>query len=251
MCYTADMACIRPFRALRPDPSRVALEHLVAESTTTPDRVAAARAIDPRHLGQLLTTAGDDGLGVSFGIADLVRSGVLVRDALPSLTVVRLTRGEVEQTCLFAALRADADAGVGADADAGVGADVAPAAPPIVDVAAMPAIVHFQDKKGRIVRAIEAELEREPDAAFTLAGNQVETWVLDDESAAARIAALLEGSALRLDDGSASTWAAYRGQPSAEPWALACFVDDEAEVISVPAGLCLLPLRGPLHMPLG
>ena len=237
------MASIRPFRALRPDPSRVALEHLVTESTTTPDRVAAARAIDPRHLGQLLTTSGDDFLGVSFGIADLVRSGVLVRDALPSLTVVRLTRGEVEQTCLFAALRADADAGVGAD--------VAPAAPPIVEVAAMPAIVHFQDKKGRIVRAIEAELEREPDAAFTLAGNQVETWVLDDESAAARIAALLEGSALRLNDGSTSAWAAYRGQPSAEPWALACFVDDEADVVSVPAGLCLLPLRGPLHLPMG
>jgi len=241
MWYTDDMAVIRPFRALRPDPARVALEHLVAEATTTSARVAVARSVDPRHLGWLLTATADEGPGASFAVADLVRSGILVRDALPSLTVVRLTRDGAEQTCLFAALRADADADVGAE--------VAPGAPPTVDVAAMPAIERFKDKKGRIVRAIEAELEREPDAAFTLNGSQVETWVLDDESAAARIASLLEGSTLRLDDGSTPAWAAYRGQPHPDPWALACFVDDDAETVGVPAGLCLLPLRGPLHLP--
>jgi hypothetical protein len=239
MCYIDDMAVIRPFRALRPNPARVALERLVAVFPATPEAVDAAHAVDPRHFGKLLTTNGDDDALRSFAIADLVRSGVLLRDGQPSMTVLRLTDDGVETTCLFAAIRAAADAGIGAA--------VVPSAPWSHDVTATPAIVRFQDKKGRILRAIEAELDREPDAALVLGGSTVESWVLDDESAVARIAGLLEGCPLRLDDASVPTWAAHLAQTEVDAWALGCFVDNDVEIDVLPVGLCLLTLRGPLH----
>ena len=157
------------------------------------------------------------------------------------MTVLRITDDGVEKTCLFAAIRAAVDAGIGAG--------VVPSAPWVLDIAATPAIVRFQDKKGRIIRAIEAELDREPDAALVLGGSTVESWVLDDESAVARIAGLLEGSPMRLDDASGPTWAAHLAQAEIDAWALACFVDHDVEIGVVPVGLCLLTLRGPLHLP--
>jgi hypothetical protein len=235
-----DMAVIRPFRALRPNPARVALERLVATFPSTPEAVDAAHALDPRHFGTLLTTHDDDDGVRSFAIADLVRSGVLLRDDQPSMTVLRLTDDGVERTCLFAAIRAAADAGIGEG--------VVPSAPWPLDVAATPAIVRFQDQRGRILRAIEAELDREPDAALVLGGSTVESWVLDDESAVARIAGLLEACPLRLDDASVPMWAAQLAQPDVDAWALACFVDNDVEIDVVPVGLCLLTLRGPLHL---
>lgn len=233
------MAVIRPFRALRPDPARASLATLVcAADNATAEDIARARERDPRHLGRLLLADASSADAAEFGVADLVRAGVVRRDALPSLTVARLLTDGTERTLLYAAVRAD---------DA-LGEDVA-AAPPVVALASAPTLIRFGDKKGRIGRAIEAETEREPDACFALGAGTIEVWVVDDESAAARIAALLEGASLSLVERTAGTWAACRAQGS-EGFGLACFIDEADDGAAVPAGLCLLPLRGPLHLAL-
>jgi hypothetical protein len=190
----------------------------------------------------LRANAGDAVHGVDavdFGVADLVRAGVLRRDELPSLTVVRTLKDGVERTMLFGALRTDEALAVD------------PAGAPTVAVAAAPALVRFVDKKGRIARAIEAETEREPDATFTLDGATVEVWVVDDESAAARISSLLEGATLSAVARTQATWASYRGLGDNDAWGLACFVPEDDAGDAVPVGVCLLPLRGPLHLPVG
>jgi len=227
------MAAIRPFRALRPDPARASLATLVCADDVDVDAVERARARDPRHLGRLLLAGPAD--PADFGVVDLVRAGVLRRDDLPSLTVVRTLKDGVERTLLYAALRTDEALAV------------EPAVAPAVAVAAAPALVRFVDKKGRIVRAIEAETEREPDASFTLDGATVELWVVDDESAAARISSLLEGASLAAVERTRPTWAAYRALGADDAWGLACFVAEDDAGDAVPAGVCLLPLRGPLH----
>ena len=229
------MAAIRPFRALRPDPARASLATLVCADDV--DGAAAERALshDPRHLGRLLLTGPE--AAVDFGVLDLVRAGVLRRDDLPSLTVVRTVKDGAERRLLYAALRTDETLGV------------EPGAAPTFAVAAAPALVRFVDKKGRIARAVEAETEREPDATFVLASAAVELWIVDDESAVARIASLVEGAHLEAVERTRSTWAAYRALSGHEAWGLACFVAEDDAGDAVPAGVCLLPLRGPLHQP--
>lgn len=229
------MAAIRPFRALRPDPARASLATLVCVDDVDGAAVEVARRRDPRHLGLLLLPGAGD--AVDFVVADLVRAGVVRRDDLPSLTVVRTLEAGVERTLLYGALRTDEALAVDA-AEAPTGA-----------VAAAPALVRFSDKKGRIARAIEAETEREPDAAFALGGASVELWVVDDESAAARISSLLEGATLAAVPRTQATWAAYRALGADDAWGLACFVPEDDAGGAVPAGVCLLPLRGPLHLP--
>jgi hypothetical protein len=230
------MAAIRPFRALRPDPARASLATLVCVDDVDAVAVERACARDPRHLGRLLI-GGD--AGIDFSVADLVRAGVLRRDERPSLTVVRTLKDDVERTLLYAALRADEDL------------EVEPATAPVAAVAAAPAVVRFVEKKGRIARAMEAETEREPDASFVLDGASIEVWIVDDESAAARIASLLEQATLSLVARTQAAWASYRGQPTDDAWGLACFVGADDDGGAVPAGVCLLPLRGPLQTPIG
>lgn len=241
LCYAPTMAAIRPFRALRPDPARASLATLVCGDNVDADAVAVARTRDPRHLGRLLIAGqgADAAAAADFGVTDLVRAGVLRRDELPSLTVVRTLKDGTERTLLYAALRTDEALAV------------EPATAPTVAVAAAPVVVRFVDKKGRIARAIEAETEREPDATFNVDGASAELWVVDDESAAARISSLLEGAALTAVERTRPTWAAYRGLSVDDAWGLACFVADDDDGDAVPAGVCLLPLRGPLHLPVG
>jgi hypothetical protein len=232
------MAVIRPFRALRPVPARVNLAHIVCDLHADAAVVAAAAAVEPRHLGRLLMAA-DDAAALDFGVADMLRAGVLERDALPTVTVVRQTKDDEEHTALFAAVRADND-GFGDRGD--------DATAPKTAVVVAPAIVHFEDKKGRIARAIEAETEREPDASFSFGGAAVEVWAVDDESASARITSLLEGATLKLNASGRGPWDAARALEGSgvTPWALACFVGSDADRPPVPVGLVLLAQRGPL-----
>jgi hypothetical protein len=229
------MAAIRPFRALRPDPARASLATLVCTDDVDVAAVQRALSHDPRHLGRLLLTGPAQ--AADFSVVDLVRAGVLRRDDLPSLTVVRTLKDGVERRLLYAALRTDETLGV------------EPTQAPTFAVAAAPALVRFVDKKGRIARAIEAETEREPDATFGLDGAAAELWVVDDESAAARISSLLQGTNLEAVERTRSTWAAYRALGGDEAWGLACFVVEDDAGDAVPTGVCLLPLRGPLHQP--
>jgi len=225
------MAVVRPFRAVRPDPARVDLGTIVADAALTRAALAVALDRDPRHLGQLLFV--DDPRAIAFAVTDLLRAGVLVKDAVPSLTVVRVVGDDGERTFFFGALRADS-------VDVDSVADEVDAAVP--DIVAAPVVVAFADKKGRIVRAMEAETEREPDAAFTVAGAAIEVWVVDDDSAAARLASLVEGASLSVVAG-AEVLARQRARGTAEQpsWALGCFVDEDRPAGFLPVGVCMVP----------
>jgi len=226
------MAVVRPFRAVRPDPARVDLGAIVADAAFSRRAVADAVARDPRHLGQLLFA--EEPRVVAFLVLDLLRAGVLVKDGAPSLTVVRVVGDAGERTVFFGALRADS-VDVVTD-DAAAAADVA------LDVAAAPVVLAFADKKGRITRAMEAETEREPDAEFALDGVAVEVWIVDDDSAAARLASLVEGASLNVVAGAEALARSRRRSTAEQPaWALACFVDEERAAGFVPVGVCLLP----------
>jgi hypothetical protein len=229
------MPVVRPFRALRPDARRSALERLVCFADATPSALTAATRADPRHVGRLWR----GGSAAAFVLVDLVRAGVVVLDARPTLTVVRATRDGTEHTHLYGALATDDDdlAGPAVPVDA----------PPVGDVVVEPVLIHYVDKRGRILKAIEAETEREPDASFALDGKQLEVWAVDDESAAARIAGLLEAAPLTLDAASAGTWAALRA--AQVPRAVASFspTGGESDVTVAPVvGLAMLAHAGAL-----
>lgn len=233
------MAVVRPFRAVRPDPARVDLGTIVADAALTRAGLVEALDRDPRHLGQLLFV--DEPRATAFAVIDLLRAGVLVKDTAPSLTVVRVAGDDGERTFFFGALRADSiDNAVAVDVEVEGGAAAVTDA--VIDIVAAPVVVAFTDKKGRIVRAMEAETEREPDAAFTVAGAAVEVWVVDDDSAAARLASLVEGASLSVVAG-ADELARHRARGSTEQpaWALGCFVDEELPVGFLPVGVCMVP----------
>jgi hypothetical protein len=247
VCYPRWMAAIRPSRFLRPDPARVALELLVCHDDIDAAAASRAKARDPRHLGRLLFEASS---AVELAVVDMVRAGVLRRDALPSLTVVR-QRGPTERTLIYAAVRGDTSFDVEATSHSNT------------SYAAGPSLLRFVDKKGKVARAVEVETEREPDAVLAISdtlpsadvmatglssrGSAVNTevWVVDDESATARISTLLEGAELSLLERSRASWAqTLAGGPAA--WGLACFVGADDDGGPVPVGLNVLPLRGPL-----
>jgi hypothetical protein len=244
------MAVIRPFRFLRPDPTRVALDALVCDDDIEPAAALRARTRDPRHASRLLFETGD---GIDLVVADQVRAGVWRHDERPAITVVRQQR-DVERLLVYAAMRADA------------AFDVEPMSQANQSYAAAPALFRFVDKKGRIARAVEAETEREPDAVVSIAAmashNDIavdaprpavaallnEVWVVDDESAVARIASLLESAELSLVDRSRAEWGRARARGPAS-WGFACFVGVDDDGSAVPVGLSMLPLRGALSAP--
>ncbi len=218
------MPVVRPFRALRIDPKRAAVEQLVWRGDVAPSDVA-----DTRHMSRV--TAPE---ALPFLLVDLVRAGVVVRDALPSLTVVRITKDDTEHTHLYGALSVE---DVDGDASNSGG----------VDVVAVPAVVRYQDKKGRIGKALDNETDREPDCAFTYDGAQVEAWIVDDESVAARVTSLIEAGAPTIAAEGSPSFSALRAQGAS--FSLAVFVERDDDVTAPLAGLVLLSVRGALHVP--
>ena len=268
------MAVVRPFCALRPVADRIALDAFVCAAGISAEEAKAAVGRDPRSSAQLVQPSTSTPAALRFQLAELLRARILVRDAQPSLTMVRVlagANGEAERAWLFGALRADsvemasktpaaneADAANDADdADRDVGAVADPAADigdaEVLPVDAAPVVCRYDDKKGRIARAVEAETEREPDASFAHAGRHVDVWIIDDESVTARITSLLEASSLEILSGAhrvaarqerARAHVEQGAETDARAFALACFVDDDQGTDDVLAGLALFPRQG-------
>lgn len=232
------MAVVRAFRGVRAVPGRVNPGALAAV-----DVDAAVR--DPRNVVALL---GGEEARAKFLLKEQFRAGVVARDPLPALYVLKV-QGETSRTGFFAVVRADSlDTDVVADPartdrlrGTGVGIE--------------PVVISYVDKKGRVARSLDSETEREPDASFDLDGKACELWAIDDDSAAARVTALVEGQALTITSGGAAL-AAQRAlvnaDENAEPnddaagYALAFFVDEESPVDVVPIGVVLHALEGSL-----
>jgi hypothetical protein len=247
------MAAIQPFRALRAKPARIDPGALVVDDHAT----TAQSAADPRTLARVLRARNEPGDAADvattrarFHLAELQRAGLLARDLLPALYALRVVDGDSSRTGFFAAVRVDALAG---------GADDVEVDDTLVagGVTGDAVVVGFSDKKGRVARALETETEREPDVAFRSGARSFEMWVVDEETAAARVTALVEGANPRVLGGAVSAWATVRarnagtttmssGAEDAGAFCLAFFVDDEGPVIPVPAGVVLLPVSGAL-----
>ncbi len=241
------MAVVRPFRGVRPLQNRVDPGALVAGRNVDDDAAAALLARDPRNVVGLLKARP---ARAKFLVQEQLRAGVVVRDALPSLYVLKV-QGESVRMGFFAVVRADSIDASADEADPfDAGRDTAGAARvKETGLAIEPCVIRYVDKKGRVARSLESETEREPDASFTFDGCACELWAVDDDSAAARVTALVEGADLTVDSGH-NALARQRGlvnEDSAAGFSLAFFVDDEAPVDSVPLGVVLHALDGTLN----
>jgi hypothetical protein len=217
------MAVVRPFRALRLDPARVDPGAIVADA-----RNIENTSRDPRHISTLVQATDT---GALFALLDQARAGVWKSDVDPALTVIRIADDGGERLVCFAAIRSDSHEGLlTSTIDNRVPVDV------------VPAQLAFSDRKGRVTRAMDAETDRAADATFQVGNTAIEVWVVDDDSAAARIAALLEGAELRVIQPAPAS-------PLSEPrrWVLACFVDEESAAGFVPVGVCALVGAGALQ----
>lgn len=241
------MVTPRPFRALRFQPARVDL-----------GAVVGSRQGDPRHASRLLDEkpATDDGaLGAArrarFRLADWRRAGIVARDREPSLTLVKRSGPDGDALGVFCALSVQAFSQTDPPHDV--------AHEDWLDhtrVAVEPVVASFP-ADARVRRVLDNAADREADATWTDGDASFELWVIDDESTAARIAAMLDGSSLKLMMGGEllAVHAAFAArQPrsreddaaQASSFAL-CFLhpaDDQWP--SVPRGAALLPLDGAL-----
>jgi hypothetical protein len=243
------MPVVRPFRALRAAPARVDVGAVVVGS----DDEAALLAREPRNLVRVLRARAEEGVSVDgvatrarFHLAEFMRAGVFARDATPGVYVVRVVAADVARTGFFAAMR------TGSIEGPGVVDDVTKPSACAAGVVGDAVVVAYTDRKGRVARALETETDRDPDVSFVVDGARFELWVVDDDSATARLTALVEGAAPRVIDGAGVLGllhAAARQAPSpddAASFALGYFVDDEHPAPALPAGIVLCPLQGSL-----
>jgi hypothetical protein len=239
------MAVVRPFRAVRAVPARVDPGALSAPSVDVDEDAAAALlARDPRNVIALVK-AGEE-VRAKFLLKEQLRAGEVARDELPALYVLKV-QGESSRIGFFAVVRADS---VDVDADAPAGRTDQLRG---TGLGIEPVVVSYVDKKGRVARSLESETEREPDAAFELQGRPCELWAVDDDSATARVTALVEGQTLKVTSGASalsaqrSFFQASKGaDDDAAAFALAFFVDEESPVDLVPVGVVLHALEGAL-----
>lgn len=234
------MAIVRPFRGLRAVPARVDPGALTASGVDVDDaEVAALITRDPRNVMALLKANAHS--RARFLLQEQMRAGIVARDRLPALYVLKV-QGEGGNTGFFAVVRADS-LEVDAVADLERTEHLR-----LTAVGIEPVVVSYLDKNGRVARALQSETEREPDAAFAVAGKPCELWALDDDSVAARVTAVLEGQTLTATRGALAI-AAQKSLVSGDDaigYTLAFFVDGESPVELVPIGIVLHALDGSL-----
>lgn len=228
MQYSAAMALVRPFRGLRAVASRVDPAALLAPVDIDDDAARALLAREPRNVVGL---ALHPPARARFFVAEQLRAGVLVHDAVPALYVLKAQGGAVG---FFALVDAGSVSGVADVADDDAREDAG------YDVDA--AVLRYADKKGRIARSLESETEREPDAAFEFGGTHYELWAVDDDSAAARVTTLLESADVEVAHGAAHlARRRAKGADDGASLALAFFVDQEDTAAVPPRGCVLAP----------
>ena len=249
------MVSPRPFRALRYQPARIELGAVIGAVSGV---ASGAPAGDPRHASRLLDGSAAPGDGASaaarrarFRLADWRRAGIVARDAQPALTLIRRSGADEEALGLFCALPVSAFAGTDPPHDVAREEWLEH-----TRVAVEPVVASFPSD-ARLRRVLDNAADREPDATWTDRGRTFELWVLDDESTAARIAAMLDASVLELRAGAEllATHAAFAArQPrasdhdrlAAASFALCFLHPSDHDWPNVPSGAALLPLDGEL-----
>lgn len=204
------MALVEPFRALRYDPQRVDVSRVVAPPLDFVDerKRAALLEREPRNVVSLLMhdaarTVEENRARHALFTSELRRAGILLRDDEPAFYVVRESVRSSTTDCAptwrvgFFARVTQTESGrvlpheETLDRPRDKGRDVKD-----------PLLLTFDDPGGRIMRTLRAETaERDPDMRATAFGETVELFVVDDETACARVTALLEDKELLIADG--------------------------------------------------
>jgi uncharacterized protein (DUF1015 family) len=205
------MATVRPFRALRYDLERAQLARVLAPAAELIDDDARAALYErePRNATRVVSSKAEHGEGPkvaaqreAFHLAEWRRARVLKEDDYAAFYVLRQTLPTVDDDDepqvvegFFAVVDLDDRAPDELLAhEEAVAEDVAIACERLATLGhhVDPVLLVHDDKKGRVQRALRSEADRDPDARAELDGNTYELWVIDDESATARVAALLE-----------------------------------------------------------
>lgn len=213
------MTTVRPFRALRYQPSKVDLGAVLAADAMGSS--GASRA-DPRALPVLLDLGARDGDGAGaaarrgrFRLAEWRRAGILARDTRPALYLARRREGDgVARTGVFCALAARSGA-LGAHASDARHADILEA----LQVAVHPVVCAVDDTRAR--RILGDGVDRDADVTWREGEAQLDLWCLDDDTSIARMVAALELAPLRVVDGGERFEAHVRWQEARQPAARA------------------------------
>jgi hypothetical protein len=177
--YHRFVSFLHPFRGLRYAHNRVVMTRVLAD-----DNDAMA---DARHARHMLGPSG------ALMSAEWQRSGVLLVDPQPTLTVVRVGEGTFE---IAAAI--DAAAAPLAEHARAPTAAATPTPEERQRCQGAPIELGYEDEGGRVQRMLRNETERDADTHFELAGNHVQAWSIDDETTIARVLTAVERSNLSL-----------------------------------------------------
>lgn len=211
------MARVRPFRALRFAPERVEISRVIAPAACGEEERGALLARDPRNAVRLLgavDAAADPAAEArrsALYLSEWRRAGVVQRDDTPALYVLRQTVLDDEGaplravTGFFATLDLDEAAERDLRPHEGVHDGVVDALMrrlTTLGASVEPALLLFRDDEGRVRRVLDAEIdEREADVRASSASVRCEMWLVDDETATARVSRLLEEAPLYIADG--------------------------------------------------
>jgi hypothetical protein len=119
-----------------------------------------------------------------------------------------------------------------------------------IGVEVEPVVIGFEEP--RVRRTLENAVDREADAAWRVGDTSFEMWCIDDESATARVRALLEDAAFTIEENAAALErAAARGGSEDDDElgrasALAFLHPRDDAWPAVPVGAVLLSSAGPL-----
>lgn len=211
------MPTIRPFCALRYDDTKVALERVLVPPPERADDVTrdAHYDADPRNIIRVLANRPEEGDAEASALcraktflAQWRRARVVVQDEDPAYYVLRqrFTADGVDyvRTGVYGALEVSRSAVEAIrpheETLDGRHHEVTKVAD-ATGVQLEPISLLVADDKSRMLRALSAELEEEPDVRVVIEGCTHELWIVDDETTCARVEQALVGATMVIADG--------------------------------------------------
>lgn len=202
------MANVRPFKGLRYDPRRVDLNAVVAPPRgEIDDRLEKALFDrDPRNVVRVICDTTPNRHRSDYLIADWLRAGILRSEPVPALYLLRETwedaQGTHSRQGFFAAVSPIPPTGSGITGRILPHERTVPGRGIAPRGIREPIFLLYQDPSGRVQRTMAAEsAERIPDIACEVGGVKFELFIIEDETACARVTAELAEGDLLIADG--------------------------------------------------
>lgn len=211
------MPTIRPFCALRYDDTKVALERVLVPPPERADDATrdAHYAADPRNIIRVLANRPEEGDAevsalhrAKTFLAQWRRARIVVQDEDPAFYVLRQRFSadgvDYVRTGVYGALEVNRNAVEAIrpheETLDGRHHEVTKVAD-ATGVQLEPISLLVDDDKSRMLRALSAELEEEPDVRVRIEGCVHELWIVDDETTCARVEQALASATMVIADG--------------------------------------------------